>query len=221
MTGISILPTFNLRQRGNGYLSSAACNTGNALTAHTTTCENNGGGCGPGKSVLTDDGWQPTTGHCAPAAALSQQWAQHVDDDRTRDTNAHLAGTWPQSLLSDDDRRTLLAELAAWFTARPGIHYTHAWLADPADLHRPVTLTPDQDPHTRGWRISIPAAVAHLAGYAVHANGGDAHATGHYLIRYELFPTAQRLLALTDLEARRLLHADAVDPLSLLDILAR
>ncbi|MCJ0875624.1 hypothetical protein [Streptomyces sp. AP-93] len=135
--------------------------------------------------------------------------------------NAHLAGTWPQSLLSDDDRRTLLAELRDWFTACPGIHHPHAWLADPAELRKPVTLTPGQDPQARRRKISIPAAVAHLAGYTVHANGGDAHATGHYLIRYELFPTAQRLLALTDLEARRLLHADAHEPLSLLDILAR
>ncbi|WP_279346885.1 hypothetical protein [Streptomyces sp. AP-93] len=44
MTGIDILPTFNLRQRDNGYLSSAACNIGNTLAAHTTACETNGGG---------------------------------------------------------------------------------------------------------------------------------------------------------------------------------
>jgi len=119
---ISVPPVFDLARRANGSLSSAEADTGSAVVAHARQCEASGGGCGPGKAVLMDDGYQGTYAYCPAAAELDRQALRYLAEDSRREQHTRSEGTWPQGLLSEADQGLLARQVLEWIASNPGVH---------------------------------------------------------------------------------------------------
>ncbi|MFD7552289.1 hypothetical protein [Streptomyces sp. NPDC059816] len=214
---ISVSPVFDLAHRANGSLSSAQADTAAAVVVHARQCAASGAGCGPGKAVLTDDGYQGTYAYCPAVTDLDRRALRHLAEDRHREQRTRSEGTWPQGLLSPADQGTLAQQVLDWITAHPGIHDQRGLGAHPFGLAR---LSKDQDPAAAGVTLTAAAIVCHLAGYTLHTVPGHAHAIGSYGITHPIHATASRLLALDADQARRLHHPDPDETIGLLDELA-
>ncbi|MET9778618.1 hypothetical protein ABZ023_30940 [Streptomyces sp. NPDC006367] len=218
---IPVPSVFDLARRANGSLSSAQADTGAAVVAHARHCEASGGGCGPGKSVLTDDGYQGTYAYCPAATELDRKGLEYLAEDSNRERRTYAEGTWPQGLLSEADQGLLARQVLDWIASHPGIHDQQgmgALGARPGS--RLAHLSKDADPATAGVTLTAAAIVCHLAGYALHTVPGHAHAIGRYRMTSPLRETAQRLLALSEAETRRLCDPDDEQALNLLRELA-
>ncbi|MGW2421483.1 hypothetical protein ACWC0C_19915 [Streptomyces sp. NPDC001709] len=218
---IPVLPVFTLARRANGSLSSAEADTGAAVVAHARQCEASGGGCGPGKSVLTDDGYQGTFAYCPAATALDRAASQHLAEDSRREQRTRSEGTWPQGLLSETDQGLLARQVLDWIENHPGIHDQQGMGSLNAHSgSRIAHLSKDQDPVTAGVTMTAAAIICHLGRYTLHIVPGQAHAIGPYRMTAPVRETAQRLLALDDAQTRRLCDPDDEQALNLLRELA-
>ncbi|MFF5019433.1 hypothetical protein [Streptomyces sp. NPDC001165] len=226
MSDIILVPipvprVFDLARRATGFLSSAATDTGAALVAHAPKCEASGGGCGPGRAVLTDDGYQGTYAYCPAAAELDRKALEYLAEDGRREQRTCTEGTWPQGLLSEADQGLLARQVLDWIENHPGIHDQQGMGslgARPGS--RLAHLSKEQDPTTVGVTLTAAAIICHLAGYALHTVPGHAYAIGPYRITHPIRGTAQRLLALDDAQTRRLCDPDDEQALNLLRELA-